>query len=297
MKNKIFWTIICLLIVLILIQIHYISLNSKNFRNLIKYKSDSIYNENKLKKILSKIEFDNYLINIKKEKKGSEEHITLFYDCSDEDEILNYYRNYHKISIVEKNAVILFSLINNLNEITFNFNVSNIEFAKEHHLPILNDKFDLTKYTYTREDIEKLYNQDVRNYITKPNTFMDYNIDLNVDSLTIYYRQDSNNDNYNIIHLSEQNKIETIVRFIKEHNFDVPDGGYNGVCNIWLDLNNGFIIGIYGHSYNNYGCIINGISKEVFTNGNINFEDSLNIVYKLLPIGLTEYIENIIENN
>lgn len=299
MGKKIIWLIVCLLVVLILIVISlkYASTKSSTFQNLIKYKTNSISNEKNLTKILTKIEFNNYIINTKKETIEGKECLTVFFDCSDENKIMDYYRNYHKISLVEKNAVILFALINNLDEITFNFSISNIEFAKEHHLPILNGKFESTEYKYTREIIEKHYNQDVRNYIEKPNEFMNYNIDLNVNNITIYYREYSNLDEINSINVNEKEKIETIVQYIEKQNFGVPDGGYDGICNIWLDLNNGFIIELYGDGYDNYGSIIKGNGKETFASGNPNADIMSDSVYKLLPEGLTEYVEQIIENN
>lgn len=63
------------------------------------------------------------------------------------------------------------------------------------------------------------------------------------------------------------------------------------------NLNNGYIIGIYGSDCNRYGDIIKGNGKEIFSKENPNEYILLNSVHKLLPEGLTEYIEQIVESN
>lgn len=266
--------------------------NKKEFKELVQYQANSIENEEKINEILRRLEFTDYNIKTEKEFNVDGETLVIYYDCIDEEKILDYYCNFHKTSLLEENSIVLFALINNLNEVRYVFEVSDIELANRHHLSTLP-----TEYIYTREIIEKHYNQDVRDYIEKPNEFMNYNIDLNVSNITIYYKEYSNLDEINVINVNEKEKIETIVQYIEKQNFGVPDGGYNGVCNIWLDLNNGFIIGVYGEGYDNYGSIIKGNGKEIFASENPDAYIMSNSVHKLLPEGLTEYVEQIIENN
>lgn len=269
-----------------------ISNNKINFQKLIQYQTNSIADEKKTSKIFQTLEFVDYHIETTKEFYADGERLILYYDCVDEEKIKNYYRNSHNISLLERDSTVLFSLINNLKEIKFVFKMSNVELSNSHHLSTLP-----TEYTYTREIIEEHYNQDVRNYIENPNIFMNYNIDLNISDITVYYREYSNLNEINSINVNEKEKVETIVQYIEKQNFGVPNEGYNGVCNIWIDLNNGFIIGVYGENYDNYGCIIKGNGKEIFASENPNTYILSNSVYKLLPEGLTEYIEQIIQNN
>ena len=297
MKKRI--VIVSCIIVLIIIGVLFALYKINNhktleFKDLIKFKTESVMNEKQLSKILDNLELGQYIINTEKESIDGKDKLTVYFDCTDENEIMNYYRTYHKLSPIEKNAVTLFALVNKLDEITMNFTVSNIQFAKEHHLGVIEDKYYATEYTYTREMIEEHYNQDVRNYIENPEEFMKYNIDLNVNEATIYYRDYNNPEKFNeinVINIQEKNVINNIVNYIKEQNFNVPDGGYDGICNIWLDLNDGYIIGVYGEGYNNYGEIIKGNGKEIFESEKLEIP---NYVYKNLPEGLSEYIEKYI---
>lgn len=273
-------------------KIDNISKNKIDFQELIQYQTNSIADEEKTSKIFQELEFADYNIETTKEFNADGEKLILYYDCGDKEKIEDYYRNFHDISLIEKNSTVLFTLINNLKEIKFVFKISDAELSNSHHLSTLP-----TEYLYTREIIEEHYNQDVRNYIENPNVFMNYNIDLNISDITIYYRGYSNLDEINSINVNEKEKVETIVQYIEKQNFGVPTGGYNGVCNIWLDLNNGFIIGVYGEGYDNYGSIIKGNGKEIFASETPNTYILSNSVYKLLPEGLTEYIEQIIQNN
>lgn len=301
MKKKIVIAccIIALIVAIVLVTVYKIN-NHKTleFRDLIKFKTESIMNEKQLSKILDNLEMGQYIINTEKESLDGKENLRIYFDCTDENEILNYYRTYHKISPVEKNAVILFALVNNLDELTMNFTVSNIQFAKEHHMAIIEDKFDSTEITYTREMIEKNYNQDVRNFVDNPDEFMNYNIDLNVENITIYYKDYSNPENSNeikVINVNEREKVEKIVQYFKEQKIETLDYGYNeSMIHAWVDFNNGFIIEIF-YGNDNYGAIIKGNGKEIFSSENPSIYLNSNRVYKKLPQGLTEYAEKCIE--
>ena len=264
----------------------------KNFADLIKYKTSSISDNNTLNKILDNLEFEDFMIRVEKQINDNNEQLYIYYDCTDEDNIRQYNIDFHKRSLIEKNAVILFALINNLEQITFNFTISNMNYVREHHMAIIDNKFDDTEYVYTREMIQKNYNQDVRNYIENPDKFMNYNIDLNIKKITIYCRDEVDFDVYNTIEIKDIEVINNISKYIGNNNFGIPDGAYNGICNTWVDLNNGYIIGVFGSGYNGYGAIVKGNGKDIFELKNTNMT---HVLYKQLPEGLAEYVENLIK--
>ena len=188
----------------------------------------------------------------------------------------------------------MFSLIENLEEVSYIFNISNIDFAKEHHLPVRDNKFVVSTYDHTRDDINKRYNQDVRNFAKNPETFLQYNIDLNTDNMTLYYYDPFLGIyEYDKLEITNEEDITNILNYIKTQNFGLVEGHYDGMCTNWLDLNNGYIIGVFGGDYENYGAIIKGNGEDIFINENRDYE----IVYKTLPIELVEYVENIIKSN
>lgn len=264
--------------------------------NLMQYKMDSIKDTNALNKLLNTLELGEYLVDIEVTDK-EHEGITIYYDCTEEENVLNYYKNFNRLSILQKNSVTLFALINKLDKVSYNFNISDAEIAKKYHLGVSSDtnKFQEKNYSYTRKEIEQYYNQDVRRYVEDKSEFMKYNIDLNTNNITIYLL-DYNLKEYNILEITLNDKyhIENIIQYIDKENFSVPDAHLNGICKIWMDLNNGFIIGVYG--VDNYGVIIRGDGKDIFADGENKLSQISNYVYKILPNGLEDYIEDIIEN-
>lgn len=299
MKKKKIWLIVILLLLIIISIILIIwrrnfSENAQKFYGLIKYKTQNIY-DSKVDKLLKKINWGDYIIDIRKDTINGKEQLTVYYDCTNEDEILEYYRNINKNTLVEENSLILFTLVNDLDKLIMNFNISNTNFVIEHHLQNLNNKFDQKEYSFTREQMEKNYNRDVREYIKKPQEFMQYNIDLNVEKITLYYIDDL--FKFHSINLEDKDTVSTILHYIETQNFKIIDSGYLGMAHAWVDLNNGYIIGIYGNDYDNFGDIIQGKGDEIFNSENPFLYLNLNSIHKLLPDGLTEYVEKIISEN
>lgn len=269
------------------------SLDEDNyFEQLIQYKVESINDEENLDELLKKLELGEYLIDIKKEFDGEKEYIALYYDCTDEEHVLEYFRNFQNQSILQKNSVSLFALINKLEKVTYNFDISDTILADKYHLGVLptTNKFLERSSSFTRDQIEKNYNQDVRNYVENPEQFMKYDIDLNVSDITIYMVEGSE---IKTIEINDKADVDNIVQYIKTQNFGIPDSWLNSFCQDWIDLNNGYIIEFYGTD--EYGGIIKGDGKEVFANGQVNYKKMDHCGYKTLPKGLTEYIEKIIE--
>ncbi len=300
---KYFKLFICIILIILIIALGYLAinkiLNSKqktemSFSDLTKHKTNSINDTNNLNIILENLNFADNIVNVEKKVDDGKETLIIHCDCTNEEKILEYYRNYHKLSLTEKNSVILFSLIENLEEVSYIFNISNIDFAKEHHLPVRDNKFVVSTYDHTRDDINKRYNQDVRNFAKNPETFLQYNIDLNTDNMTLYYYDPFLGIyEYDKLEITNEEDITNILNYIKTQNFGSVDGHYDGMCTNWLDLNNGYIIGVFGGDYGNYGAIIKGDGEDIFINENRDYE----IVYKTLPIELVEYVENIIKSN
>lgn len=300
---KYFKLFICIILIILIIALGYLAinkiLNSKqktemSFSDLTKHKTNSINDTNNLNIILENLNFADNIVNVEKKVDDGKETLIIHYDCTNEEKILEYYRNYHKLFLTEKNSVILFSLIENLEEVSYIFNISNIDFAKEHHLPVRDNKFVVSTYDHTRDDINKRYNQDVRNFAKNPETFLQYNIDLNTDNMTLYYYDPFLGIyEYDKLEITNEEDITNILNYIKTQNFGLVEGHYDGMCTNWLDLNNGYIIGVFGGDYENYGAIIKGNGEDIFINENRDYE----IVYKTLPIELVEYVENIIKSN
>lgn len=263
-----------------------------NFEELIQYKAESINEDENLNELTRKLELGEYLINIEKEFDGEKEYITLYYDCTDEEHVLEYFRNLLKQSILQKNSVSLFALINKLEKVSYDFNISDSELADKYHLGVVPPDYKFVKRTssFTREQIEENYNQDVRNYVENPEQFMKYDIDLNIKKITIYRVEGSE---LKTIEVNNKSYVDSIVQCIKTQNFGVPDSFLNSYCQEWIDLNNGYIIEFY--NTDEYGGIIKGNGKEVFANGQVNYKKMNHCGYKTLPKGLTKYIEDIIE--
>lgn len=81
------------------------------------------------------------------------------------------------------------------------------------------------------------------------------NDQLSTNKITIYYGF----TNQKKLDVTEEEKIKEIAEACKSGKFiKVPsDGHLNGMCNIWLDFNNGTVIGMY--EYEDYGYIGNQI--------------------------------------
>lgn len=287
--------IVIILVILVSVGVVYIASKRifntdrvKDFKELVKYQTNSVNDDKKVSKILQNLELDNYSVKVEKATNNTGETITIYYDCTDEEKVTEYYRNFHNYLLLEKNATILFALINNLNEVKYIFEISNIELANSHHLDT-----QPKEYIYTRENIERCYNRNVREYVDNPNDFMKYNIDLNIKNATIYYT-DYYSENIEIKKLElNQEEINKIIEFIKKDNFSVAaNGGIDGMTRIWLDLNNGYIIGIYDGE-TELGEIIKGNGKDIFEGEKIA---KYNSVLKTLPKGLPEYVKQIINN-
>lgn len=267
------------------------------FEKLVQYKAESIKDKEKLNALLRNLELGEYIVDIKEELLGEDESLTIYYDCTNDAHVREYFRDFQKQSNLQKNSVTLFALINNLQKVTYNFNISDTELAEKYHLGVLTttNKFLERSYSFTREQINRYYNQDVRNYVENPYEFMKYNIDLDVSNITIYkLNYEPDGKKLNKIDINETLDIKNIIQYIKTENFGIPDSFLNSYCTTWIDLNNGYIIEFYGTD--EYGGIVKGNGKNIFTNGEINYSEMQHCGYKTLPNGFTEYIEEIIAN-
>lgn len=313
MKKKI---VISILIVLVILVVAYVAFGNPNkkeeastsevdtqnddnyFGQLIQYKVESVKDEENLNELLKKLELGEYLIDIKEEFDGEKEYITLYYDCVDENKVKQYFKDCNKVNTLEKNNVILFALIDKLEKISYKFTISDLELASRYSLPTQSDGSLIIGYpTITRENIEIRYNQDVRNYAENPSEFMQYAIELNVSNITIYMIDyESKEKEVNTIEISDRTRINNITQYIKDQNFGVDTGSLNSICKTWVDLNNGYIIGLVGNfESQDYGIIIKGSGNEIFEDAVVNPNETSSYVYKTLPTGLSEYIKDIIE--
>lgn len=125
LKRILFFLVI---IVAICILIYIISQNllksksnikAKSFEELVQFKTNSINDNAKVDSILENLELSKYITKV--EKKSADEKLIIYYNCNSEKDVKNYWTNVEKNSIIEKNSVILFSLITNLNIISYNF--------------------------------------------------------------------------------------------------------------------------------------------------------------------------------
>lgn len=267
----------------------------EEFKNLIQYKTESASYEKNLKELLKNMELGEYVVDIERNKE--ENDITIYYDCTDEENIREYFSDIHKVdTTLEKNFVTLFALVNNLQKVTFKFDISNSALAEQYNytLPTTNEFMERV-YSYTREEIENNYNQDVRSYVENPNEFMKYNIDLNSTNITIYTIEKDNN--VTTLNINDTTHINKIIQFIKTENFKHSEGGLSTTCSMWLDLNNGYIIGLVGeHQDKDWGYIIKGDGKEILKDGYISEEEKNGYDNKILPTGIIKYVKEIIED-
>ncbi|MCL2860724.1 MAG: hypothetical protein FWF46_09365, partial [Oscillospiraceae bacterium] len=260
--------------------------NAKYFKSLIQYKTNSINDTVNLDKILENTELSKYITKTEKGVEDGKEHLIIYYKGYENDKIGWFYN--HENFIIEKNAVVLFALINNLEKITY-FDLDTVG---------PNPSEDVGG-NYNRETINAYYNQDVRNYINKPNEFLKYNINTNISHITIYVNEYINNSmQTKKIEVNDNQKTEQISDLIKSQNFGIADNLILGWTNIYVDLNNGYIIGLYDSSDSlsaNLGIIVKGNGKEIFENGK-GFGDAVTI-NKTLPEDFRAEIMDIINNS
>lgn len=289
-KSKVIFIIAVIVFVILVIGVFisfkiftkdkYTSADAVYFANLIQYKTDSINDSEKLNKILENTELGQYIVKTEKSSDGGKEHLTIYYKgwVQNDDERHWFYN--HENSIVETNAVVLFALINNLEKLTY----FDLDTSKEY-----------ASMEYDRETINLFYNQDVRNYINNPNEFLKYNIDTNISNITIYINEyTSDSIQTRKIEVNDNKKIGEIADLIKQQNFGIPDMLTLCSINTWIDLNNGYMIGVYCSDANNLGAIVKANGKDVFEgDGSI---DNTMIIDKTLPNGFKDYIMNIINN-
>lgn len=279
-----------------------VAADNNYFEELIQYKAESINNEENLNKIVKNIEFGEYLVNIEKTFEGEKEYITINYDCTDEEKVKQYFKECQDFKLLEKNNVILFALVDKLEKISYKFTISDLELVDKYSLPTRSDGSLVIGYpALTRENIECYYNQDVRNYVENPTEFLKYKIDLNTDNVTIYKLEiNSEENNVTTIDIKDRKQINNIIKYIENENFGVNIGGLNSICTTWVDLNNGYIIGLLGtFQSQDYGIIIKGNGQEIFKDEEafVKAKEMSSRVYKILPKGLTEYIEEVIQNS
>lgn len=289
-KTKVSFIIIAIIILSIVLFFYFNSSNkekkedfteNKSFENLIQYKSESV-NDN-IDNILRNTELSKYISRIDKNSENGNEQLTIYYDCTVETEVQEYWRNANEKSILEKNSVILFSLIEKLEKIRYEFNVSNKDLIEKY--PYLSE--GIIK-EYDRASINLRYNQDVRNYINNPEEFLNYNIDVNTTEMTIYHI-DYYNDKTEKIEITDNEKQEKIKEIIKNQKFEIEDRSIDGMIETILDLHNGYIIAIYNENSDN-GEIFEGNIEEY-----LNREGSeKKAVHKILPRDLIEYVYDII---
>ncbi len=75
---------------------------------------------------------------------------------------------------------------------------------------------------------------------------------FSTDKITIVFGSDKKK-----IEITDKATIEEITDLCKEDSFKTVKNGYDGLCEIWLDFNNGTIIGMYDDM--DYGYIGNAM--------------------------------------
>lgn len=254
------------------------------FGKLIQYKVDSISEDNNIDKILKNTELSEYISRVDKGSKNGKEQLIIYYDCTIEADVKEYWRNSLKNSVTEKNSVILFSLIEKLDNVTYIFKVSDKELIEEY--PYLSEK---NTKEYNREGINLRYNQDVRNFAKNPDEFLKYNMNLNTNQITIYKMNYlSENFKYDKFEIREE-QVNIIKDFIKKQNFGIDYEPIEGMIDIMVDFHNGYIIEIYANSNN--AIISKGNAEDIIN----NVSDSNEHAYKTIPNGLIEYVNSLIK--
>lgn len=296
LKRILFFLVI---IVAICILIYIISQNllksksnikAKSFEELVQFKTNSINDNAKVDSILENLELSKYITKV--EKKSADEKLIIYYNCNSEKDVKNYWTNVEKISVIEKNSVILFSLITNLNIISYNFSGINPGIISNY--PYVNGNNREKIIECTREEINNKYNQDVRNFNSNPKDFLKYNIDINFTEVTLYEVNHLNNNvKTKEVTITNKEQVERIKTIINDQNFGILDYPTDGMCSLLLDLNNGYVIGLYDGN-TTQGFIFKGTVEELLSNKE---KYSLNTVSKTIPIELKQYIQDIAENN
>ncbi len=296
LKRILFFLVI---IVAICILIYIISQNllksksnikAKSFEELVQFKTNSINDNAKVDSILENLELSKYITKV--EKKSADEKLIIYYNCNSEKDVKNYWTNVEKNSIIEKNSVILFSLITNLNIISYNFSGINPEIISNYPYVNGNNREEIIECT--REEINNKYNQDVRNFNSNPKDFLKYNINMNFTEVTLYEVSHlSDNAKTKEVTISNKEQVERIKTIINDQNFGILDYPTDGMCSLLLDLNNGYVIGLYDGN-TTQGFIFKGTVEELLSNKE---KYSLNTVSKTIPIELKQYIQEIADNN
>lgn len=258
---------------------------NESFKKIIQYRTESVNDDTNIDNILKNIEFGKYISRVEKDLDGGKEQLTIYYDCTVEAEVKEYWKNANKNSIIEKNSVILFSLIDKLDRVRYIFSVSDNELVENYQY--LSEK--ITK-EYDRESINLKYNQDVRNYTSNPSEFLNYSIDTELTHITIYKLEyDSGDLKLKKIEIDNEKQVNDIKKIIDNQNFGIQDYATDGMIEILIDLNNGYIMGLYAGDSND-GIIFKGTIEEYLNEENILKKT----VSKILPTGLKQYINDII---
>ena len=280
------------LIVMAIIVIYYLNCfdkdreenftEGKSFEKLTQYKTESVSDNLNIDNILNNIELSQYISKVEKKSEFGKEQLTIYYDCTIEAEVKEYWKNANKNSVTEENSVILFSLIDKLDRIKYQFSVSNEELKKR--FPYLSE--DITR-EYDREEINLMYNQDVRNFANNPDEFLKYNMDLNTNQITIYkmdyFSEDSKYDKFEL----REEEVNKIKEFIEEQNFGIDYEPIEGMIDIIIDFHNDYVIEIYADSNN---AIISKANIEDIIN---NVNNSTEQVCKTIPSELREYVNSL----
>ena len=159
LKRILFFLVI---IVAICILIYIISQNllksksnikAKSFEELVQFKTNSINDNAKVDSILENLELSKYITKV--EKKSADEKLIIYYNCNSEKDVKNYWTNVEKNSIIEKNSVILFSLITNLNIISYNFSGINPEIISNYPYVNGNNREEIIENTKEKGKVIK----------------------------------------------------------------------------------------------------------------------------------------------
>ncbi len=256
------------------------------FASLLRYKTNSI-NDKNFEKILRKTDFNKYINKVDKTLNDEQECLIIYYsnNINSKNERQNF--NNKKYNMMEKEAVLLFSLINDLEKIIF---IDNNQIQTK--API-EDESTIKSFPneYNREEINYKYNQDVRNYIDSPGDFLRYNIDTDIEYITLHIYTDeiiedmSHNYEYKIEKkiIDNEDEIKTIKNFIETQNFEIPEYYTESTVDIVMDFNNGYVIKMFS-----------GDDRMASIQRGKWNENSGKEVIKLLPVGLKEYIVKLI---
>lgn len=145
-----------------------------NADNLFENKTPYVGNNSKVLHIIDNLQFSNYREEVSLQTEKAPYGVTVNYNFQnlvEGDYQKAKIENEERLKLAfKRNAAMMFCLIENLDNITFICHTNN----------------GSVEYNYTREEVQKDYNEDLREFSKDKNKFGDFAITLNNDNLIIH---------------------------------------------------------------------------------------------------------------